>query len=219
MIASGNGRSSLRGRASRHSSTRSGRRPRANPVSRAALAARRRFTAEPLDPPAGRVSAGQEAPAVTGSIEDAGSQHGEDAAVLVVTDQGRGKGQALDAVTARRDQPPATSSAWARTSSGASHPGISSDEAAEQSRARSWAPDGCRPARRNAASATAGAPQCWVLPYASRADRPGCGLRGGRPGSARRPPSRRRGGGGRRPPGRSSRSTRCPRQHAVRPGR
>ena len=117
MIASGNGRSSLRGRASRHSSTRSGRRPRANPVSRAALAARRRFTAEPLDPPAGRVSAGQEAPAVTGSIEDAGSQHGEDAAVLVVTDQGRGKGQALDAVTARRDQPPATSSAWARTSS------------------------------------------------------------------------------------------------------
>ena len=72
-----------------------------NPVSRAALAARRRFTAEPLDPPAGRVSAGQEAPAVAGPVEGAGSQHGEDA-VLVVADQRGGKGQALHAVAARR---------------------------------------------------------------------------------------------------------------------
>ncbi len=72
-----------------------------NPVSRAVLAARRGFSAEPLDPPAGRVSAGQEAPAVLGPIEDAGSQHGEDA-VLVVTDQRGGKGQALHAVAARR---------------------------------------------------------------------------------------------------------------------
>ena len=42
-----------------------------NPVSRAALAARRKLTAEPLDPPAGRVSAGQETPAVAGPVEGA----------------------------------------------------------------------------------------------------------------------------------------------------
>jgi integrase len=43
--------------------------------------------------------------------------------------------------------------------------------------------------------------------------------RGGRPGPAGRARSRRRGGGGRRRPARSSRSTRCPRQRAARPGR
>jgi hypothetical protein len=41
------------------------------------------FAAEPLDPPAGRVSAGQQAPAVTGPVEGAGAQHGEDAALVV----------------------------------------------------------------------------------------------------------------------------------------
>ncbi len=39
------------------------------------------------------MSAGQEVPAVASPIEDAGAQHGEDTAVLVVTDQAGGKGQ------------------------------------------------------------------------------------------------------------------------------
>ncbi len=61
-------------------------RPTATLVSRAALAPWRRFVAEPLDPSAGWVSAGQQIPAVASLIEDPGSQHGEDAAALVVTD-------------------------------------------------------------------------------------------------------------------------------------
>ena len=50
------------------------------------------------------MSAGEQAAAVAGPIEGAGSQHGEDTAVLVVADQRGGKRQALHAVTARRPQ-------------------------------------------------------------------------------------------------------------------
>jgi hypothetical protein len=50
------------------------------------------------------MSAGEQAAAVAGPIEGAGSQHREDTAVLVVADQRGGKRQALHAVTTRRSQ-------------------------------------------------------------------------------------------------------------------
>jgi hypothetical protein len=58
--------------------------------------------AEPFDPLTGRVSASEKAPAVAGTVKSAGSQYGEDSALLIVTDQPGRKGQALHAAAARR---------------------------------------------------------------------------------------------------------------------
>ena len=74
--------------------------PDAAPAPRLSLSAKpnsAELGAEPFDPLAGWVSAGQQAPAIGAAAEGSRAEHGEDAVLLVVADQRCGQRKALHA--------------------------------------------------------------------------------------------------------------------------